>query len=100
MSDEEYRRACADAESAGLDFGKYVRKLLADNHPGQERRRKDQARRELARFVERVREEQERLQPLVPEVAAHDLELILASMLRPIARRRFFLRRAGDGYAF
>jgi hypothetical protein len=93
MSDEEYRQACADAEAAGLDFGKYVRKALRDLH---ERR----AREDLARFVEHVAEVQARIQPLVPNVDPHDLNLILSNIGRPVAQRRFFLRRRGDHYVF
>src|SRR5437764_292962 len=86
MSEEEYRLACADADAAGLDFGKYVRKLLRDRRP----RGKRGARLELERFVAGVAEEQARLQPLLPDVDPHDLNLILSCMRRPIERRRFF----------
>ncbi len=91
MTDEEYRQACADAEAAGLDFGKYVRKALRDLH-------ERAAREELARFVERVAREQARIQPLVPEVDPHDLNLILSRMLRPPEQRRYFHRRIGHAY--
>lgn len=93
MSDAEYRRACADAKAAGLDFGKYVRKLLED-----QRRGKKKGREALARFVERVATEQARIQPLVPGVDPHDLNLILSRMLRPLEERRYFHRRVGNRY--
>jgi hypothetical protein len=91
MNDEEYREACADAAAVGLDFGKYVRKALRDLH---ERRQRD----ELARFVERVAQEQTRIQPLVPDVDPHDLNLILSRMLRSPEQRRYFHRRVGSAY--
>jgi len=95
MSDAEYRQACADAKAAGLDFGKYVRKLVSDRHrPPEKTSRRD----ELARFVERVSKLQARIQPLVPEVDPHDLNLILSRMLTPLEKRRYFHRRVGKRY--
>jgi len=91
MSDEEYRQACDDAAAAGLDFGKYVRKALRDLH-------ERSAREELERFVERVAKEQARIQPLVPDVDPHDLNLILARLLRAPEQRRYFHRRLGAAY--
>jgi hypothetical protein len=50
--------------------------------------------------VRRVQREQKRLEPLLPEVDPHDLNLILMSMLRPIKSKRFFLHKRGDHYVF
>ena len=100
MSDEEYSSACSDAAAAGLDFGKYVRKLLSDARPAEQRRKQREDRRELERFVALVSTEQKRIQVRVPDVDPHDLSLILSTMLRPVARRRFFLRSRGEMNAF
>lgn len=54
--------------------------------------------RELQRLVKRVAKEQARLQPLLPEVDPHDLNLILSRMLRPPIERRYFIRRVGHRY--
>jgi hypothetical protein len=54
--------------------------------------------RDLERLVKRVTEEQARLQPLVPQISAHDLNLILSRMLRPPKERRYFHRRRGTSY--
>lgn len=100
MNDEEYSSACADAAAAGLDFGKYVRKLLADARPAAQQRQRQEAKREIEHFVALVAAQQKRIQARVPDVDPHDLSLILSNLLRPVARRRFFLRSRGDKHAF
>ena len=94
MSDGEYRAACADAKSAGLGFGEHVRALL----------KQPAARKyvgfDVAQFVRRVQEAQRRLEPLLPDIDPHDLNLILERMLRPIGSRLFFIRKQGVGYVF
>src|SRR5262249_14922640 len=97
---KEYRLACADAKAAGLDFGKYVRRLIADQRSAGSARPTPLSRQELVRFVEQVAEEQARLQPLLPNVDAHDLNLILSNMMRPLERRRYFLRERGGRLVF
>ena len=47
----------------------------------------------------RVREEAKRLQPLLPGVDPHDLQLILGRRLRPWGSgQRLFVRRSPDGH--
>jgi len=55
------------------------------------------SRRDLNRLAKKVAKEQARLQPLLPHIDPHDLHLILASMLRPIEQRRFFIRLQQEG---
>ena len=100
MSDEEYALACSDAVAAGLDFGKYVRKLLNDARPAMRRAQQREEKQELERFVALVSAEQKRIRAHVPDVDPHDLALILSTMLRPVAQRRFFLRARGHMNAF
>jgi len=47
-----------------------------------------------------VQREQARLQPLLPDVDPHDLNLILSCMLRPVKNRRVFLFQQGGRYVF
>ena len=54
--------------------------------------------RELERLVRRVAKEQARLQPFLPDIDPHDLNLILSRMLRPLKDRRYFHRRDGNRY--
>jgi hypothetical protein len=54
--------------------------------------------RDLERLVRRVAKEQARLQPLLPDIDPHDLNLILTYMLTPLKERRYFHRRDGNRY--
>jgi hypothetical protein len=56
------------------------------------------SRSDLNRLVEKIAEEQARLQPLLPSVDPHDLNLILGRMFRPIEQRSYFIHRRGDMY--
>lgn len=58
------------------------------------------SRRDLDRLVRRVAREQARLQPLLPEIDPHDLNLILMARMRPVQSRRFFIHRRGSSYVF
>jgi len=50
------------------------------------------SRRDLNRLVEQIAKEQARLQPLLPEIDPHDLNLILSRLARPVEQRRYFIR--------
>lgn len=50
------------------------------------------SRRDLNRLVAEIAKEQARLQPLLPNMDPHDLNLILSRMFRPVEQRRYFIR--------
>jgi len=51
------------------------------------------SRRDLNRLAKKIAKEQARLAPLLPQIEAHDLGLILGRMFRPLDQQRFFIRR-------
>jgi hypothetical protein len=54
--------------------------------------------RDLERLVRRVAKEQARLEPLLPDIDPHDLNMILFRMFLPLKERRYFHRRDGNRY--
>jgi hypothetical protein len=57
--------------------------------------------RNIERFAREVRELQARLQPRLPDIDPHDLNLILACLHKPPGRRLIFMYPIlGGGHAF
>lgn len=94
--------ASAAAKVAGVSLRTFLRRAreckVEVSKPGRPRVKILSSSDRMNQLAAAVAAEQARLQPLLPDVDPHDMNLILASMMRPFEQRRFLLRRSGDMY--